>query len=52
MAKKGLHFLFCLVVLASLAVALSACNTFEGLGRDVKSAGEAVTGAAQQSKSH
>lgn len=51
MAKKCLHILFCMTVMVFLTVGLSACNTFEGIGRDVRSAGEAVTDAAQQSKS-
>ena len=47
MAKKGFHVLFCLAVLVFLTVGLSACNTVEGLGRDMTSAGEAVTGVAK-----
>lgn len=41
------------VILATLATAtLSACNTMEGLGRDAKAAGDAITGAAQKSKGY
>ena len=47
MAKKMLHLLFCLAVVAVLVCTLAACNTFEGLGRDVNSAGEAMSGAAK-----
>lgn len=32
------------------ALAISACNTVEGVGRDVSSAGNAVSGAAKDSK--
>ncbi len=32
------------------ALAIGACNTVEGVGRDVSSAGDAVTGAAKDSK--
>ncbi|AZS22271.1 MULTISPECIES: entericidin A/B family lipoprotein [unclassified Caulobacter] len=41
-----------LVVLAVAASALlvSACNTIEGVGRDVSSAGKAVSGAARDAK--
>lgn len=39
----------CLIILASL-LALSACNTFEGMGKDVQNAGEAITGSAQKTK--
>ncbi len=38
-----------LVVVAG-ALAVSACNTVEGVGRDVSSAGDAVSGAAQETK--
>lgn len=41
------------VVAASLLTALallSACNTVEGAGRDVSSAGDAVSNAASKSK--
>jgi predicted small secreted protein len=40
-------FLFAALA-ASMAVA--ACNTVSGAGRDVESAGEAVTGAAEDAK--
>ncbi|KQN70925.1 entericidin EcnAB [Sphingomonas sp. Leaf67] len=40
---------FSLAVVAG-ALAISACNTVEGVGRDVSSAGDAVTGAAKDSK--
>lgn len=41
-----------LVVLAAAAAALlvSACNTIEGVGKDVKAAGGAVEGAAKDAK--
>lgn len=32
------------------ALMVSACNTIEGAGRDVSSAGDAVSGAASDSK--
>ncbi|WP_242115840.1 entericidin A/B family lipoprotein [Sphingomonas lacusdianchii] len=32
------------------ALAISACNTVEGVGRDVSSAGDTVAGAAKDSK--
>ena len=37
------------LIIASLAAmfVLTGCNTFKGLGQDVSSAGEAVTGGAQ-----
>jgi len=33
------------------ALALSACNTISGIGRDVSAAGQAVAGAAEDAKS-
>lgn len=36
--------------LFSALVLLSACNTVEGAGRDVSSAGDAVSGAARDTK--
>jgi predicted small secreted protein len=32
------------------AVALSACNTTEGFGQDVKNAGQDISSSAQQNK--
>jgi predicted small secreted protein len=39
-----------LILIASLlcAVGLSACNTFEGIGKDVQKAGETLEGAAKK----
>ncbi|MGI4851453.1 MAG: entericidin A/B family lipoprotein [Janthinobacterium lividum] len=42
-------FVFGTLLLTSL-VGLSGCNTFEGAGRDVKGAGEALTDTAHDSK--
>ncbi len=38
-----------ILILAALATALAttACNTVEGVGKDVQAAGKAVTGAAK-----
>ncbi len=38
-----------LVVVAG-ALAVGACNTVEGVGKDVSSAGNAVSGAANETK--
>ncbi|MES2103768.1 MAG: entericidin A/B family lipoprotein [Pseudomonadota bacterium] len=35
-----------LLILGICMVVLSACNTMQGFGKDVKKAGEAVEGAA------
>lgn len=37
---------FVTIITASLALIVSACNTVEGAGKDVKSAGTAIEGAA------
>lgn len=39
------HFICVLLVLS--VVGLSACNTVEGIGYDLKSAGEALSGSAK-----
>lgn len=44
------QFFLALSLVAVLA--LSACNTIEGLGQDAKAAGEAVSGAAQKTKGY
>lgn len=41
------------LILASLAIAslaLSACNTVEGVGKDIKSAGKAIEKSADSAK--
>ena len=37
-------------LLLAAMVALSACNTMEGLGRDVETAGETLTGTAEETE--
>ena len=39
-----------LLTLIAAALAVSACNTVAGVGRDVSAAGSAVTGAANEAK--
>jgi predicted small secreted protein len=39
-----------LLTLAALAVVLAACNTVEGLGKDVKAAGGGIEKAAEKTK--
>jgi len=41
--------IFCFAALAG-ALAISACNTVEGVGQDVSSAGDAVADAADDAK--
>jgi entericidin B len=36
--------------LIAAALAVSACNTVSGIGRDVSAAGSAVSGAAEEAK--
>lgn len=36
--------------LVAAALAMSACNTVAGVGRDVKAAGQAVTSSAEAAK--
>jgi predicted small secreted protein len=42
--KKKLYFL--LLIILSLII-LSGCNTMQGMGKDIKKAGEAIEDAAQ-----
>ena len=41
-----------LMVLMGFAIALAACNTVEGAGKDVKAAGQGIEKAAAKSKSY
>ena len=38
------------LTLVAAAMAVSACNTISGVGRDVKAAGQAVTSGAESAK--
>ncbi|WP_291834039.1 entericidin A/B family lipoprotein [Brevundimonas sp.] len=38
------------LTLVAAALAVSACNTISGVGRDVQAAGNAVTSGAEQAK--
>lgn len=38
------------LTLVAAAMAVSACNTVAGVGRDVKAAGEAVTSGAESAR--
>jgi predicted small secreted protein len=44
--------LIALLALVGLCVAVTGCNTVEGMGRDVKAAGGAVEKAAEKSKTY
>ena len=39
-----------LLALVLVGLAVTACNTFEGMGRDVSAAGNAVTDTARDAK--
>jgi len=39
-----------ILCIVAAALALAACNTFEGLGKDVKKGGEAIEKAADRNK--
>ena len=39
-----------LIAVAALASGLAACNTMEGVGKDVKAGGQAIENAASKSK--
>jgi len=42
--------LLLLAMLASATLALAACNTVAGIGKDVKAGGQALESAAEKSK--
>lgn len=50
--KKVKKWIQVLALAAVLVAPLSACNTMEGLGRDTKAAGDALTGAARDNKGY
>ncbi len=37
-----------LIILATLSLGLSACNTVKGVGQDIQKAGETIEGAARK----
>ena len=41
-----------ILILLCTALALAACNTMEGIGKDVKKGGEAIEKAADKNKSY
>ena len=50
--KKVTKMIQYMALAAILLLPLTACNTMEGLGRDTKAAGEALSGAASDSKGY
>lgn len=44
--------LLALALLTALTAPLAACNTMEGLGRDARAAGDALTNAASDAKGY
>ena len=41
---------FSIILASGFAMALAACNTVEGIGRDVEQAGESVQDAAEETQ--
>ncbi|HEX5515000.1 MAG TPA: entericidin A/B family lipoprotein [Gammaproteobacteria bacterium] len=52
MKSKLLHWLSAPLALLTLALTLSACNTMEGVGEDVESAGRGIDKSAERSKGY
>lgn len=50
--KKFRKCIQTLALVVMLLAPLAACNTMEGLGRDTKAAGDALTGAARDNKGY
>jgi predicted small secreted protein len=40
--------IYSMTVFFSLALILSACNTFQGMGKDIENAGEGLSNTAQK----
>ena len=47
--KTGRFFAMTLLFIASLSL-LSACNTVEGMGQDIRKAGETISDSADKTK--
>ena len=50
MRKGFTKAMVAMLILASAGVALSACNTTEGAGKDISSAGHAISNSAEKNK--
>ncbi len=50
--KKVTTYVLAALLLGIFLYPLAACNTMEGLGRDTKAAGEAITGSAKENKAY
>lgn len=50
MFKKCVRALLSAAIVVAIVLPLSACNTVEGFGRDVSTAGDAMTDAARKVK--
>jgi predicted small secreted protein len=50
--KKFQKTVLMLALAAAVALPLASCNTMEGLGRDTKAAGDALSNAAQENKGY
>ncbi len=52
MLKNCGKILSAFALLIVLTLPLASCNTMEGIGRDARAAGDALTGAASKSKNY
>jgi entericidin B len=52
MMKDKLVALLALVGIAIASLAISACNTVEGAGKDIKAGGQAIEKAADRNKTY
>lgn len=50
MTKKLLTLIFTALFITGIASALTACNTFEGAGKDIERGGKAIKDEANESK--
>ncbi|ACI98004.1 entericidin A/B family lipoprotein [Rhodospirillum centenum] len=50
MQRTPRHRIAAALTLAAALFALAACNTVEGIGKDIQKAGQAIEGAGQKGK--
>jgi predicted small secreted protein len=50
MRKGFMKAMVAMLILAGAGVVLSACNTTEGAGKDISSAGHAISNSAEKNK--
>jgi|TARA_B100001971_G_C17985077_1_gene429390 predicted small secreted protein len=50
--SRFIKLLSIMTFIAGTTVAVSACNTIEGIGKDAQAAGQAISGSAEKTRSY